>query len=245
MFILDIFGAFISILIFYFISKLFNTESIYLKEYGGRYFPFVFIGLAVNGYFMIVLRGLSSKIRGEQLIGTLEAMLSTPITYFLLISGLTSWNLILGGINILIYITMGTIFFNLHFNLTGFLPVLLVLILGMISLGSLGIISASFILYFKRGDPVAWLTVGLSGLLSGVYFPVKMFPSILQRVSNFIPQTYVLKVLRFSLLQGYSFDLLKNDIIILALFCIVLAPVSLWVFSLALKNTLKEGLQVY
>jgi ABC-2 type transport system permease protein len=122
---------------------------------------------------------------------------------------------------------------------------LVILILGVTSLSSLGIISASIILYFKKGDPLSWLAVTLSGLLSGVYFPVKILPPSLQKISNFIPLTYILRALRVSLLQGGSFSLLKNDIIILITFLLILLPFSLWIFNLALRKTLRVGVQIY
>ncbi len=246
LFILNISGVFIPIFIFYFISKLFNVvDSAHLKEYGGEYFPFVFIGLVVNGYLLTALRGFSSKIRREQLLGTLEAVVATPTTPFLLILGLISWDFLIKWVNILIYILVGIFLFNLNFNLTQFLLILLILTLGAVSLSGLGIISASFILYFKKGDPIGWLGATLAGFLSGVYFPVELFPPILQKISNFIPLTYILRALRLSLLKGYSFNLLKNEIIASVLFSLILLPISIVVFNLALKKSLKEGMQIY
>jgi ABC-2 type transport system permease protein len=45
---------------------------------------------------------------------------------------------------------------------------MIILILTIICFCSLGIISASFIMIFKRGDPVNWVFGSVSALLGGV-----------------------------------------------------------------------------
>lgn len=245
LFVLNIPGLFFPVFIFYFISKLFNADSPYLQIYGGKYFPFVFIGLAINGYLWIVFYACSLKMRNEQLMGTLEAIFSTPINYFTLILGFISWDFLMGIMTVLIYMLIGVFLLSLHLSLIGFLSATIVIILGMISLGSLGIIFASFILYFKKGELIAWSGIILSGFLSGVYFPIKVFPPILQKIAHFIPLTYILRALRLSLLSNQSLHLLRNDVIILSLFCIILFPVSLAIFRLSIKKTMTEGFQVY
>ena len=102
------------ILIFYFISKLFNIKPGYLKDYGGEYFPFLFIGLIIQGYLSTALRGFSAEIRSEQLLGTLERIISTTITPTSLILRLIAWPFLINGINILIYFVIGVFLFNLH-----------------------------------------------------------------------------------------------------------------------------------
>jgi len=242
---LNIIGVFVPVFIFYFISKLFNIDPRYLKDYRGEYFPFVFIGLVIQGYLLTALYGFSLKIRSEQLLGTMEKLISTTITPTSLILSLISWEFFIGGLNILIYFIIGFFLFNLHFEPTGILPALVILVLGITSLSSLGIISASIILYFKRGDPIGWLVVTLSIFLGGVYFPSEILPSILQKISNFIPLTYILKALRLSLLKGFSLGSLMNYIVTLILFQIILLPISLFIFKTALRKTLRDGMQIY
>jgi ABC-2 type transport system permease protein len=40
----------------------------------------------------------------------------------------------------------------------------------------LGIISAAFIMRFKKGNPVTWMVATASELLGGVYFPIDVLP---------------------------------------------------------------------
>ena len=241
----NIIAVFLALAIFYFISNLYNLDSVYFKKYGEKYFPFVFLGLIVNIYLINALYGLSSKIRSEQLVGTLEAILATPISNVQIIFGFISWGFFISLINILVFIAIGNLYFNFHLNLIGFFAVLLILILGSIALSSIGMISASFILCFKKGDPIGMLGAILLGFLSGVYFPIELLPPFLKNIARVIPLTYVLKALRLSLLKGYNLYLLREDIIILILFSIILLPISLALFKLALRKVLRDGAQIY
>ncbi len=77
-FVTQVFGIFIIALSFFFLSKLLgHTASPYLKSYGGDYFSFVLIGIALANYLQLSLRSFSTCIRNAQIMGTLEALLVT------------------------------------------------------------------------------------------------------------------------------------------------------------------------
>jgi ABC-type polysaccharide/polyol phosphate export permease len=57
-------------------------------------------------------------------------------------------------------------------------------------------------MYFKRGDPVNWVIGASFDLLSGVYFPVAVFPDILKGFSQKLPTTAALDMWRALLLDG-------------------------------------------
>ena len=74
-------GIFFSVVMFYFVSELIGSAPSVqqsLSRYGGNYFSFVLIGIAFSNFLSVGLGSFSSSIRGEQMMGTLEAMLVTP-----------------------------------------------------------------------------------------------------------------------------------------------------------------------
>lgn len=241
-FILSGLGIFLSALIFYYISKLFeNAEIPHLAEYGGKYFPYVFIGITISGYLALALGSFSANIRKEQLTGTLEAMLVTPTKLSTIIISISLWNFIFNSISIFIYLLLGVCIFGLDLAGANFLSAAVILILTVFSFSSIGIISAAFIIVFKRGDPIAWLMSLVSGLFGGVYFPVSILPENLQFVSYFIPITYSLRALRRALLRGCDFQVLLPDIAVLFIFCIVLLPLSILIFEYAARKAKFAG----
>ncbi|MBM3254844.1 MAG: ABC transporter permease [Candidatus Omnitrophica bacterium] len=229
-------GILISAATFYFISKLLNSENmISVKAYGAGYFPYVLIGIAFSGYFSTAMHTFSGNIRSEQITGTLEAMLVTPTRLSTIIISLSLWDFIFTSINAVIYLFFGAVFFKVDFTQMNIIASLLILTLTVISLSGIGIISASFIIVFKKGDPVSWLVTISSGFFSGVFFPVEVLPKYLRVFSYFLPLTYSLKGLRHAILQGYSIGMLLPEIAVLFAFCIILTPLSIKIFGYALR----------
>lgn len=240
-FFLRLFFAFFNILTYYFVAKLVGTAGApYLKPYGGDYFSFVLIGVAFSTYLMVSLRGFSESIRDEQMMGTLEAMLVTPTDTTTVITLSALWSFIVASVRVLFYLLIG---FLLGVNMTGanVIGAFIILILTILCFSSIGILSASFIMIFKRGDPINMFFMSTSELFGGVLFPIEVFPWWLQIVSSVLPMTYSLNGMRHALLQGYSLQSLAPDIFILILFSLILLPLSLFTFRYAVGRVKDEG----
>jgi ABC-2 type transport system permease protein len=93
----------------------------------------------------------------------------------------------------------------------------------------------------KRGNPLAWLLSTLSALVGGAFFPTSLLPSWLQWVSAVHPLSYATHAARAALLSGAPFDQLLPDLSVLALFDIVAVPVSLAIFSWAVRTARTDG----
>jgi len=235
-------GVFVSIFTFYYLSKIVGKQaSGYLTEYGGDYFPFVLVGIAARNYIGTSLTIFSSKITKEQIWGTLEVMLTTPTQLPAILISLSLYDFILASVNVFLYVFVGVTFLGVNFGGANLFAALIILLLTIVSFSCFGIISASFTMVFKRGDPVLWLMSGLVTFFGGVLFPVSVLPEYLQIISYSIPITYALRALRFALLKGYSWDMLSGDIIVLLGFCLVLLPISMIIFRWALRRAKTKG----
>jgi len=241
-FILDWLSMFVVLFSFYFIAQLFNNQtSPFLHEYGGKYFPFVLLGVAFTGYFTSALRSFSGKIREEQIIGTLEAILVTPTRISAALIFMSLLSFILASINLLAYILCGAYFFGMKLSYNNLFTSFIILILSIISFSGMGIISASFVMVFKRGDPLIWFMTTLSMIFGGIFFPPTVLPKGLQAISYFLPITYSLRAIRLSLLQGYSLRALLPEIIALLAFAAALLPLSIFFFKCAVNKAKIDG----
>ncbi len=245
-FLLEFLAILASITTFFFISKLFGkSSSIYLKEFGGDYFSFVLIGLAFSGYLSAGLNSFGQVISYEQSEGTLEILLLSPtgISTTLILGSL--WNFLFVSLRVLIYLFLGWFIFGFSLNKINLLSCLITLLLSIGAFANLGIISASFILVFKRADPINWLIEGVSKLLGGVYFPIKIMPPFLEKLSYLLPITYGLSSLRKSILLGTSLKELIPELTMLFLFWVILLPISIISFRFALKKAKKNASLLY
>jgi len=236
-FFLRLFFMFFNILTYYFVAKLIGTAGMkYLEPYGGDYFSFVLIGIAFSGYLMVSLRGFSESVRDEQMMGTLEAMLVTPTDASAIITLSTLWSFIFASFRVLLGVSLAG---------ANVLAALIILVLTIVCFSSIGILSASFIMIFKRGDPINMLFMSTSELFGGVFFPISVLPAWLQTVSHLLPMTYSLNGMRHALLQGYTLRELTPEIGTLVLFSAILVPLSLLAFRYAVRKAKMEGTLVH
>src|SRR5205823_1616940 len=117
----------------------------------------------------------------------------------------------------------------------------LVFALSLLAFSSIGIMSATFTLLFKRGDPLLWLFGSGSWLLGGVLYPVGMLPSSLQHVSTLLPITHAANGMRAALLDGASSAVIGMDLQALALFGLVGFPASVLLFKLGVDHAKRVG----
>ena len=237
-----IWGIFFQVILFYYISKIFGpSTSTHLLPYNADYFTFVIIGIAFSRYILYGIVSFSKAVSEQQMLGTLEAMLITGTSLFTIILASSVWGFIYTTFEVLVYFLFGIIIFGMEINLNSMFAILIILLLTIITSCSIGIISASFIMVFKRGDPISWLSISFSMLFGGVFFPIAVMPEWLQKVSYLLPIYYSLNATRHALLQEYTFLELIPDIMALIFFSIILLPLSLLIFNYAVKKAKVDG----
>lgn len=106
------------------------------------------------------------------------------------------WDYIFATFRILIFLLLGVFLFGVNTGNANLFAAMIILILTIICFSSLGIVSASFIMIFKRGDPVNWVLGSVSALLGGVLYPITVLQDWLQIFSYLLPITYSLRYTR-------------------------------------------------
>lgn len=201
-------------------------------------------GLAVLNYFMTGFSSLANAIRQEQVQGTLESVLMTPISVPTVIVASSAWDFVQATFFSFLYLFFGWLFFDVHYR-GSFLLALIFLLLTTVVLASLGILSASFAMVFKRGDPFGILLGTGSALFSGVFFPTQLINDYagprVAGVSRILPATYGLDGIRRVLIEGQTFSEVRDPLLALLVFLALLLPFSLWVFNRAVRRAKREG----
>ena len=225
-FVLSVFGALFGIVTFYFLGEMIGPNTVeVLEPYGGDYFAFALIGIAFHSYLQTALNTFSRKIRESQMVGTLEMLLVTPTSVSEIILYSSTFSFVWTSLRVVIFLALGTLF-GLDIYVSMLPSALLILLLTVIAFASLGLISASFILVFKRGDPIIWIFGGTSALLGGLYYPVSVLPDWLQIGSKMLPITYALEAMRKTLLVGVPLSELKVELLSLSAFALIGVPVG-------------------
>jgi hypothetical protein len=122
---------------------------------------------------------------------------------------------------------------------------LVFLLLTTLVLACFGILSASFAMVFKRGDPFGVIIGTGSALFSGVFFPTQLMSQVggsgFGYVSRAIPTPYGIDGIRRVLIQGQTFSESRRPLAILLAYLVVLLPFSLWVFARSVRRAKREG----
>ncbi len=230
-----------AILAFY-VGRLFDTVPDELTEYGGNYFDFAMVGLAVMSVAGLGIGTFNDTITREQTLGTLEVLLVTPTPVPVLLAGSLVLPLALTFIDIALYVGVGIGVFGVGLSWSGVLLSIPLFLLTLASFCAFGIVGASIAVLAKRGDPLSGPLIQATAVLSGALFPVSVFPPVLELLARCFPAYYGINGLREALLGGGSWSDIAPDVAVLAGFVVVLLPLSVWIFERALAASRRAGI---
>lgn len=233
-------GIFGSLIIFYAISKLVPDDVPELAEYGGSYFAFALVGLAVSDYFSVGLRSFANRLRLAQTTGTLETMLvtQTPPQVTMLYSSV--WDFLLATVRLMLALVLGTLVLGVQFE-ADLLATALLALLSLITFAALGVLTAAVILVIKRGDALVGMIGVAATLFAGTVFPVELLPAWIRPLAYLFPLYYALDGLRKALLTGASVGDVVENLVFLGGAALVLIPAAYLAVAWAVEHGRRDG----
>lgn len=235
-------GVAVSLAMFFFIDRLFGHRLVnHLQPFGVAFFPYVLLNMAFFNYVGTSLGGVARGISSERHMGTLEAILMTPTPLATIVMSMNLWNLCIATFDMAVYLVVGALLFGVDFSSVNLVTAGCILGLSIVAFSCLGVLDACFVLIFKGGSPVAWLTTSLVGLVGGVYVPVSVLPDWLQLVARLNPVTYAVEGMQSAVYQGASLYAVAPSVAALTLFIFFLLPLSYWAFGQAIRQAKVTG----
>lgn len=225
---------------FYFLSKLVVRSPVFGVD--GRavpYFDYVAINLAFLRLAATSIGSFQRAVRGDQMMGTIEAMLVTPTSLSLLVVSSAIWSFAVTILQMVLFLGCA-MFLGLDLHRIDFTTVAVFLVLTILALAPLGILSAATVMIFKQAAPTTALVGGFATLLSGSLFPVSKLPYFLQVLSWWLPITHSLNGLRGGS-GGGSLGEFGGDALWLATMGAVSLPLSLYLFTNAVRRAKLDG----
>ena len=147
-------GVILSVLTYYYLSKLIGAApGGHLRLYGGDYFSFVLVGLAVISYLNSNVNGYVGTVLGEQRWGIMEFFLTTPTGVPMMLYLFALYNVLMGLWAGALFLILGGIL-GVDFSNANIWSAFVILVLSSVTFLSLGTAAAGFIIVFKRGDPL-------------------------------------------------------------------------------------------
>lgn len=227
---------------FSFVGRLIDPSA--LPTYGGTrtsYMEFVAVGIAISALIQLALTRVAIGIRGEQMMGTLESLLSTPTSPATVQFGTVLYDMLYIPIRTIVFLGLTSVAFHLHYQTDGVLPAAAILIAFIPIVWGLGIANAGAVLTYRRGGNLVGFGATILTLLSGAFFPVEVLPHWLQQVARLNPVAIAVDGMRETLIGGGGWHAAAAPVAELAPFAIITMVIGLTLFRLALRRERRRG----
>jgi len=172
----------------------------------------------------------SMGIVRERERGTLEQLIVTPVKSYELMIGKIVPYIFLGYIQITVALLVGVLVFDVPIRGSLLELYLLTLFFITASLG-LGIMISNIARTQMQAFQLSFFLTLPSILLSGFLFPRDAMPKIIHYISNLIPLTYYLVIIRGIVLKGIGFSYLVGQVACLLVFSILFVTISVLKFK--------------
>jgi ABC-2 type transport system permease protein len=181
------------------------------------YVGYIAIGTTIWMWQNVVLWNVGFSLRNEQLRGTLESNWLSPTWRFAYLLGSSFPQLF----SMLIFLTISALeyvfLFGVHFQGSLWLA-LLVILAAIPSIYGLGFAFASLVITAKEANAFVFLVRGIVMIFCGITFPVSLLPSWMQALTNWLPQTYIIRAMRSATLSNAGLGAISHDLGMLLVF---------------------------
>jgi len=241
-FILEAVEALFGAALFYYVAQFVDSPA--LREalpQGKTYFAYSLAGFVFFDYLNAALDTFDRSLQEARDAGTLEPLLVTQVSLPVILIGSAFYPFAATTLRIAVYLGWAAALFDFPLRAANWLAVFAVLLTTLLAFSGLGVLSAAYLLLFKRGNPAKWFILGVSSVAGGMLFPVSVLPPWLQIVAHLNPVTYAMDAMRGALLNGDGILALAKPLLILLAFAAVVLPSSVVIFSWSLRRTKVTG----
>jgi ABC-2 type transport system permease protein len=212
----DLIAIAVPAVMFGFFAQLVDPSS--LPTYNGvetGYFEFVMVGVIIATVSGLLLQKVSTAMRQEQMMGTLEALLVTPTSPTTVQAGSVAFDLVFVPVRMAVLLLAVALTLGLDFKSGGVLPSLVLLMCFVPFVWGLGLVAAAAIVTFRRGAGVVGIGMSVLGLASGAFFPLALLPRWIQTISEANPLAITMEGTRKALIGGAGWDGIGAVVIVL------------------------------
>lgn len=203
---------------------------------------YLLIGTLVWRYLSSIFYWVTEVVAIERWEGTIEYTLMAPVPRLIHLVGHTSFAVVYSVVFTSIVLAVTVLLFELDLSQANLAGGLVVMLAGSISFVGIGVVGAVLPLLFpERGAQMTHIIVATLLLVSGVYYPIEVLPSVLQQLAVLSPAYYVLEGARAALLEGATLPELWQYIWPTLILAMVTVPGGLWIFGQAERYAKRMG----
>jgi ABC-2 type transport system permease protein len=233
----DLAWGLVDLFLYYFLSRIVSASGADLHG-APSYFAFAVAGVLGSLIVGSATAEIASRMRDEQLTGTLELLTAQPIRTAELALGTAAFPLAYAVVRVALYFVVAVVALGLPTGKIDAVGVAVVLVLSGFAFIPLGIAAAAVTVVLKRGGAIVDAGVFAMTFVSGALFPLAVLPGWLQAIGKVMPTRPAFDGLRHALFGGGGWG--GNALVLLAI-GVVGAPLSIALLDAALRHARRAG----
>jgi ABC-2 type transport system permease protein len=170
------------------IQKVSITKNTQKQEMGGMSARSA--GFSIM-FVMIVMMSVTGVLLDARKTGVWSRLLSTPTSRFEIMAGYFLSFFLIGWIQFGVLMAASSLFFGVHWgNLAGIVVLVSALLLCVVGLG---LFISGFVKTAEQQSALGSVIITATCMLGGVYWPLDIVPAFMQKMADFIPQTWAMR----------------------------------------------------
>ncbi|MDW0118663.1 ABC transporter permease [Sporosarcina thermotolerans] len=165
-------------------------------------------------FVMIMMLSMTGTLIEAKQDGIWSRLFTTPVTRFQVLLGYFLSFFIVGWIQFFLLIALSSAMFDVDWGSPAALLLLITSLL--LCVVGLGMAIASFVKTVEQQNAIGTFVIISTCMLGGVYWPISMVPDIMQKIANFVPQTWAMEGFTMLIAEGGNVgDIIMPTIILL------------------------------
>jgi ABC-2 type transport system permease protein len=200
-----------------------------------NYFEFVAPGIMAMTIMFAAMTGLAGSISRERELGTLDGIISAPISRLAIILGKSFAQVVRGLMQAILALILTVVLFGVVVHGSYGLLALL-LLLTVFSFIGIGIMISALASQQETAMTIMMTLTFPMLFLSGALFPIQQMPVAMQVISKGLPLTYAVEALRKCMVLGTGVSGMMTEIWVMVGFGVVFTAIAIPVFNRAITR---------
>lgn len=227
----------IQVFLYFFISRVVGLSPSADLGRAPTYFAFALAGILMSLIVSSAASEIASRLRDEQLTGTLELLVAQPIRGGTLALATAGFPFAYALARVALYLAIAIGALDLSTSHTSWVGVAVMLLVAGLAFVGLGVAAAAVTLVLKRAAVIDVAIFGMT-FVSGALFPLNVLPAWLRPLGDVMPTKPAFDGLRAALFGSGGWG---EDAVVLTGITVVVLPLSLWAFEAAITHAKRKG----
>jgi len=200
-----------------------------------NYFEFVAPGIMAMTIMFAAMTGLAGSISRERELGTLDGIISAPISRLSIILGKSFAQVVRGLMQAILALILTVVLFGVVVHGSYGLLALL-LLLTVFSFIGIGVMISALASQQETAMTIMMTLTFPMLFLSGALFPIQQMPTAMQVISKGLPLTYAVEALRKCMVLGTGVSGMMTEVWVMIGFGVVFTAIAIPVFNRAITR---------